>query len=172
MNKNLVLYFSRADENIFDGDIKSIEKGNTEIIAEYIRDIIGADTFKVERKEPYSKDYNTCLLESKEEYNTNARPELAKYLDSLEQYDTIYIGSPIYWGTIPNPLLTQLERLNWQGKKIRVFITHEGNGLGRAYEDITNTCYGANFIGEAIAIFGHEVNDYKEKIEEWIKQGK
>lgn len=56
--KSLVIYFSRADENYAVG---YIDKGNTEYIAEYVRDIVGADLFKVEPLVPYSKDYNTCL---------------------------------------------------------------------------------------------------------------
>jgi len=168
MNKNLVIYFSRAGENIYDGAIKVIEKGNTEVIAEYIKEFTGADLFKVERLEDYADDYNTCMRESKEEHSSNARPELKKYLDSIEAYDTIYIGSPIYWGTMPNPMFTQLERLNWQGKNVRVFTTHEGNGLGKVLEDVKRVCYGANVLDNAIAIFGHEVNDAKEQIGQWI----
>ena len=63
--KSIVIYFSRADENYFGGAMKYIEKGNTEVIAEYIRDIIGADMFKVEPLEPYSADYMHCIEEAK-----------------------------------------------------------------------------------------------------------
>lgn len=168
MNKSLVIYFSRADENIYNGEMRVLAKGNTEVIAEYIKDIIGADLFKVERKEDYAKDYNTCMKESKEEHNMNARPELKNYIDSIDQYDTIYIGSPIYWGTMPNPLLTQLERLNWQGKNVRVFTTHEGNGLGKVVEDVKRACYGANVLDDSIAILGHDVYNAKGQIYKWL----
>lgn len=63
--KSIVIYFSRADENYFGGTMKYIEKGNTEDIAEYIRDILGADMFKVEPLEPYSADYMQCIEEAK-----------------------------------------------------------------------------------------------------------
>ena len=63
--KSIVIYFSRADENYFGGAMKYIEKGNTEVIAEYIRDITGADMFKVEPLEPYSADYMQCIEEAK-----------------------------------------------------------------------------------------------------------
>lgn len=168
MNKNLVIYFSRAGENIFNGEMRDLAKGNTEVIAEYIREIIGADLFKVERLVDYAKDYNTCMKESKEEHNANARPELKNYLDSIDQYDTIYIGSPIYWGTMPNPMLTQLERLNWQGKTVRVFTTHEGNGLGKVVDDVRRACYGANVLDDAIAVLGHEVYNAKGQICKWL----
>ena len=55
--KSIIIYFSRADENYFGGSLKYIEKGNTEIVAEYIQDLTGADMFKVEPLVPYSKDY-------------------------------------------------------------------------------------------------------------------
>ena len=63
--KSIIIYFSRADENYFGGTMKYIEKGNTEVIAEYIRDILGADMFKVEPLEPYSADYMQCIEEAK-----------------------------------------------------------------------------------------------------------
>ena len=168
MNKSLVIYFSRAGENLFNGEMRMLSKGNTEVIAEYIKELDGADLFKVERKEDYANDYNTCMKESKEEHSNNARPELKNYLDSIDQYDTIYIGSPIYWGTMPNPLLTQLERLNWQGKTVRVFTTHEGNGLGKVVEDVRRACYGANVLDDALAILGHEVYNAKGLVCKWL----
>ena len=66
MKKSLIIYFSRADENYFDGEMKYIEKGNTEYIAEYVKDLTNADIFKVEPLIPYSKDYQTCIKEAKE----------------------------------------------------------------------------------------------------------
>ena len=71
--KSIIIYFSRADENYFGGSMRYVDKGNTEVIAEYIREITGADMFKVERRIPYSKDYKECLEESRQENNTNSR---------------------------------------------------------------------------------------------------
>ena len=64
--KSIIIYFSRADENYFGGTLKYIEKGNTEVIAEYIKEITGADIFKVEPLEAYSENYNRCIEEAKE----------------------------------------------------------------------------------------------------------
>lgn len=74
--KSIIIYFSRADENYFGGTLKYIEKGNTEVVAEYIQKITGADLFKVERKIPYSKEYMTCINEAQNEINEDLRPEL------------------------------------------------------------------------------------------------
>ena len=72
--KSIIIYFSRADENYFGGAMKYVEKGNTEVIAEYIRDITGGDMFKVEPLEKYSEDYMTCIEEAKVRTRTHNAP--------------------------------------------------------------------------------------------------
>ena len=134
--KSLIIYFLRADENYFGGAMRYINKGNTEIAAEYIKDLTNADLFKVERKKDYSKDYMTCIKEAQDEQRKNARPELKAYLDEISDYDVIYIGAPIYWGTMPQPMFTELERLDFNGKIIMPFTTHEGSGLANVVNDI------------------------------------
>lgn len=84
--KSLVIYFSRADENYAVG---YIEKGNTEIIAEYIKDIIGADLFKIEGVQGYLADYQTCIEESKERQQRDERPELKEYIEDISKYEVI-----------------------------------------------------------------------------------
>ena len=61
MANSLVIYFSRSGENYFGGELKNIEKGNTEVIAEYIRDETSADLFKVEPAVEYPADYMECI---------------------------------------------------------------------------------------------------------------
>lgn len=163
--KSIVIYFSRADENYAVG---YIDKGNTEVIAEYIKDITGADLFKVERNVPYARDYQTCIEEAKVEQRNNERPLLKEYLNDISEYDVIYIGSPIYWGTMPQPMFTQLERLNFEGKTVRVFTTHEGSGLANVLNDVKKICKGANVLDDAIAIKGSLVRNSKDKVESWI----
>lgn len=162
--KSLIIYFSRADENY---SVGYIEKGNTEVIAEYIQNITGSDIFKVERTIPYAKDYQTCIKEAKEEIDNDTRPEIINTLDNIDQYDVIYIGGPIYWGYLPQPMVTQLERLNWQGKTIRPFTTHEGSGLGSVLSQLDRLCLGAN-ITDGLAIRGSEVYSSKDKVQKWL----
>ena len=164
--KSLVIYFSRADENYAVG---YVEKGNTEVIAEYIRDIIGANLFKVERKTPYPKEYVSCIEEAQRELNEDARPELLNILDNIDDYDVIYIGQPIWWGYPPMPMFTQLEKLNWSGKIVKPFTTHEGSGLGSVIPALTKLCPGAE-IKEGLAIQGSQVTLSKDKVEEWINR--
>lgn len=125
--KSMIIYFSRADENY---EVGGLEKGNTEVIAEFIKGVTGADMFKVERKIPYAANYQTCIEEAQSKQQNNERPEIVSTLQSIDAYDIIYIGSPIYWGYLPQPMVTKLEKLNWAGKTVRPLTTHEGSGLG------------------------------------------
>lgn len=169
--KSIIIYFSRTDENYFDGKMKYIDKGNTEIVAEQIRDLTGADMFKVERKVPYSADYKTCLEESREENKTDAKPELVNYLNNIDDYEIIYIGGPVYFGILPAPMVTQLEKLNFEDKIVKPFTTHEGSGLGLVPNQLRKICKGAK-MKYGLAIKGTDVNNSKEKIEKWIKENK
>ena len=165
MSKSIIIYFSRADENYAVG---YIDKGNTEVIAEYIKDITGADIFKVERKEPYPKDYVTCIKVAQEELDHNDDPELVRVLDNIDEYDTIYVGSPIWWGTMPIPLTRQLERLNWDGKVVKPFTTHEGSGLGNVVNDLRSICKGA-LIEKGLAIRGCKVHQAYDEVKSWLR---
>ena len=162
--KSIILYFSRADENYAVG---YIDKGNTEVIAEYIKALTGADIFKIERKIPYAKDYQTCIEEAQVEQQNDERPEIVNTLDSIDNYEIIYVGAPVYWGYLPQPMLTQFEKLNWNGKIVRPFITHEGSGLGSIPSQLEKICKGAK-ITEGLAIRGANVNSSKSEVEAWI----
>ena len=138
MSKSLIIYFSRADENYAVG---WIDKGNTEIVAEFVRELTGADMFKVEPTVPYAKDYKTCIEEAKKRVG-NA-PIKEKPAD-ISAYDTIFIMSPIYWGTYAPEMETALKGLDFTSKTVRVISTHEGSGLGSMVSDVKKLCKGAD----------------------------
>jgi flavodoxin len=163
--KSLVIYFSRADENY---KVGYIDKGNTEILAEFIRDYAKADLFKVERKQPYPVEYNDCIKETKDEYYRGQRPELKKELKDISKYEVIYIGTPLYWDGMPMPLIAQLEKLDFTGKTVRFFTTHEGGGLANVPRQVKDYCKGATVLEDGLAIYGHEAKFSKERIEQWI----
>ena len=160
--KSLVIYFSRADENYAVG---YVDKGNTEYIAEFVRDITNADLFKVEPLVPYSKDYNTCIQEAKQRVGNAPIKENIKDISS---YEVIYIMTPIYWGTYAPELETALKELDFTGKTIRIVTTHEGSGLANVPNDVKKVCKGANVLDEAIAIRGADCKNAKSRIEKWI----
>ena len=101
MAKNLILYYSRKGENYWNGGFRDLKKGNTEIVAEYIQKAVGGDLFEVETVREYSPSYMTCIEEAQEELRQKARPELKKYLDSIDEYDNVFVCGPCWWGTSP-----------------------------------------------------------------------
>ena len=160
--KSLIIYFSRADENY---SVGYIEKGNTEIVAEYLKELVGADMYKAEPLIPYAKDYKTCIEEAKTRIG-NA--PIKETINDISNYDTIYIMTPIYWGTYAPELETAIKDLDFTGKKIRIITTHEGSGLGNVVNDVKRVCIGANVDDNALAIYGHDAKNSKNKLENWI----
>ena len=112
MSKNLIIYYSRKGENYWNGSIKNISKGNTEIVAEFIQKAVGGDLFEVETVKEYAADYYECIEDAKAELRSNARPELKKYLTDISQYDNIVVAGPCWWGTYPMAVFTQLEKMD------------------------------------------------------------
>lgn len=163
----LVAYFSRADENYVSGQLKQIEVGNTEVIANMIEKLTDADLFKIDPIQPYAKDYNTCIEQAKQDQKRKARPELTEYLPSLDAYDTVYLGYPNYWGTMPMPVFTFLERYDWDGKKIYPFCTHEGSRMGNSIRDLKKACPKAQ-VQEGLSIYGSQVQRAEDEVRAWL----
>lgn len=160
--KSLIIYFSRADENY---SVGYIEKGNTEVVAEYVRDLVNATMFKIEPLVPYAKDYMTCIEEAKDRIG-NA--PIKEYLDDISAYEVIYIMSPIYWGTYAPEVETAIKDLDFTGKIVRVITTHEGSGVGNVLQDVKKICKGANVLDDALAIRGSKVYSSREVVKNWI----
>ncbi|WP_394273161.1 flavodoxin [Butyricicoccus sp.] len=164
----LIAYFSRADENYFGGALRTVTVGNTEIAAKLLQEITGADLFKIDPIQPYSKDYNECIAQAQEDQRRDARPELKTYPDSLHDYDTIYLGYPNYWGTMPMPVFTFLEKFDFTGKTIKPFCTHEGSGMGRSESDIQRLCPGAK-VERGLAIHGSSAAKAGSALKKWAE---
>ncbi len=160
--KSLIIYFSRAGENY---SVGYIDKGNTEVVAEYVRELTGADMFKVEPLVPYSKEYDICIKEAKERVGNAPIKEM---INDISQYEVIYIMTPIYWGTYAPEIETAIKDLNFTGKTIRIITTHEGSGLGNVANDLRNICKGAIISNDSLAIVGSQVKNSKSKVESWI----
>ncbi len=143
---NLILYYSRKGENYVNGTFQNISKGNTERVAEFIQEAVWGDLFEIEPAREYSSSYMTCIKEAQAEQRGNERPAVKKLPDSLDGYDTIFIGYPNWWGTMPMFMFTVLDAFDWAGKKIAPFCTNEGSGLGSSERDIAAECPGAKVL--------------------------
>lgn len=167
MSNKLIAFYSRADENYVSGEMKILEVGNTEIAAGIIKDLTGADLFRIEQTEGYSKRYQECIAQAKEDQRLNARPELTGYPASIDDYEEIYLCFPNYWGTMPMAVFTFLEHFDFSGKVIKPLCTHEGSGMGNSVIDIKKLCPDAH-VEDGLSIYGSRVSQSQKDIENWI----
>ena len=167
MSKTLIAYFSRADENYFGGAMRYVKTGNTEVVCNIMKDIIDADMFKIEMKEPYSPVYMTCIDEAKEDQRNNVRPELVIMPGSIDEYDTIILAYPNYWGTYPMAVATFLDNFDFKGKKILPLCTNEGSGMGHSELDLKKAAAGAD-VAKGLAITGSRAGDSEGPVRSWL----
>lgn len=164
----IIAYFSRCGENYVSGAIRNLKVGNTEIIAEMLHNLTGAELFKLEPVQAYSWDYNECIAQAQADQRRDARPELKTYPENMEKYDTVYLGFPNYWGTMPMCMFTFLERYNFTGKVIKPFCTHEGSGFGNSISDIQRLCPGAD-VRPGFKVRGAQVERAEKDLKKWCK---
>lgn len=164
--KEIIIYFSRAGENYNVGDT---EIGNTEVIANYIKELTGADMFKIEPINEYPRNYDECIRVTKEELDRGLRPGVKRYLDNFDEYDTIYLGYPIWWGKVPLCVDNFIAHYNFSGKTVKPFCTHEGNGLGTTVHELRKMMHGAD-IKDGFEVEGSKVKNAKALVEEWLKK--
>ena len=167
MAKTLIAFFSRADENYFGGAMRYVKVGNTEIVVNLMKEIIDAKSFKIEMKNPYSPVYMTCIDEAKKDLRENVRPELVSYPDSIDEYDTVILAYPNYWGTMPMAVFTFLERYDFSGKTILPLCTNEGSGMGSSEKDIKKYAKGAN-LKKGLSITGSAAASSKKSVQKWL----
>jgi flavodoxin len=167
MAKTLIAFFSRADENYFGGATRYVKTGNTEIVVNEIKAMIEADSFKMEMKDPYSPVYMTCIEEAKRDLRAKARPELLNCPDRIDDYDTIILAYPNYWGTMPMAVFTFLEKYDFSGKTILPLCTNEGSGMGRSESDIRQAASGAS-VKKGLAITGSDAAQAGGVVKKWL----
>ena len=157
----LVVYFSRAGENYHYGDRVDLEVGNTEVLAGFISARLNElgvnhDVHRLEAADPYPDDYDATVARNVCEQDTDARPALANPLASLDGYDVVLVGSPI-WNVRPPMLMdTFAEAHDFTGKTVHPFVTYAMSGLGTTERDYTAACPGAD-IGDGLAVQGETV---------------
>jgi flavodoxin len=142
--------------------------GNTRTIAEQIQKTIGGSLFEIKTATPYTADYDTLVDQAQLEQRDNARPVLAARVSDMDSYDTIFLGYPNWWGTLPMALFTFLESYDFSGKTIIPFCTHEGSGLGRSVSDIKKLCPQAT-VRDGLAIRGGSVKSAGNDVTVWLR---
>ena len=165
MSKSIVIFFSHAGDNY---SVGNIEVGNTKIVADYITEIKGADQFEIVTHKYDGMAYTPLINLAKEEANKGELPPYEGAAPDLSQYDTVFIGGPVWWGTYPQVMFTLFKDINLDGKTVIPFTTHEGSGLASCVSDVKKAFPKAKVTGE-FSIYGHEVRTSKAKVEKWLK---
>ena len=168
--QTLVVYYSRPGNNYTPDGIVNLKVGNTQVVAEQIQKFTKADIFRIETVKEYAADYHECTQEAKAELNAKAHPALKADID-ISKYDTIYLGWPCWWGTMPMCVFSFLEAHDWTGKTIIPFTTHEGRGFGSSLRDLTATAKGVT-IAKGLSIQGSKVSSAGKQIETFVTGGK
>ena len=166
---NLILYYSRKGENYVNGSIRTIDKGNTERVAEFVQKAVGGDLFEIEPVREYAASYMTCIKEAQAEQRGNERPAVKKLPENLDAYDTVFIGYPNWWGTMPMFMFTVLDAFDWTGKKVVPFCTNEGSGLGSSERDIAAECPGAKVL-PGLSIHGGSAASSEKQTAAWARK--
>ena len=164
--KAIVVFFSHAGDNYAVGNI---EVGNTKIVADYISELTGAEQFEIATHKYDGMAYNPLIKLAQEEAKKGELPEYEGDVD-LSQYDTVFIGGPVWWGTYPQVMFTFFKKHkdDMNGKTVIPFTTHEGSGLANCVDDVKKAFPGANVM-KGFSIYGHEVRTERAKVEKWLK---
>lgn len=168
-NEILVVYFSMPGE-IY--GVGKVEVGNTAIMASYIVDYLNADSFEIVPVKNYSQVYSELTQDAKEEQQRDDRPEIKNKLTNIDNYETIFIGYPIWWGDLPQILYTFLEEYNFDGKTIIPFNTHEGSGSAGTYNTVKSKLENTNVNTNGLALQGRvaRTDEGKERTINWLKE--
>ena len=168
LGKSVVVFFSRAGENY---DVGVIDEGNTSIVAHSIAGKVVSDVFEIVPVEEYPFGYDDCYAKAKNEQNSNSRPAISDTFDSFDDYDTVYLGYPIWHSDLPMIMLTFIESKDWTGKKVMPFCTHGDSGLCGTDQHIKSLCKGAD-VKEGLAIKGSDAQafgmDVDKAINTWL----
>jgi flavodoxin len=152
--KIIVAYFSHS--------------GNTRELANQIHERLGGDVFEIVPVDAYPADYDAVVAQAEREHSSGYTPALKTKIDSIGPYDVILIGCPIWWGTLPPPVVTFLSEYDLSGRTIVPFCTHEGSGFGRSMMDISRLCPHATIMA-GLAVRGSDVKNSRKKVSTWLE---
>ena len=169
----LVAYFSWADNAILAGDVDAvvspsvIPPGNVQQLAGWVQEETGSDLFSIRVTDPYPSDWDDCLARANEERGDNARPELVENVENLDQYDTVFLGYPNWWGDMPMILYTFLDEYDFAGKTLAPFNTSGGSGFSGSLETIAQMEPDAK-ITDGLTLGSDEAENCADAVSEWL----
>lgn len=176
----LIAYFSRIGNTQFDADVDATSSasvtsygnenmGNCEVAAKISQEITSGDIFFITTTDMYPGGFDETSEQTSQEKSENTRPKLSSHIENMEAYDTIILIYPIWWGDLPQPVVTFLEEYDFSGKTIIPISTNEGSGLGTTPQEIAALCPNAQ-IAEGISIRGNAVSRSQKIISDCLKE--
>ena len=141
--------------------------GNTENVANSIKDQIGSDIFEIVPQAPYSDDFDTVVDLAREEQRTDARPEISGSIDNIAQYDVIYVGYPNWWGDMPMILYTFFDTYDLSGKTVALFCTSGGSGLSGTVNEVKSLEPNAT-VTQGLHIGSGSSSNPDNAVSEWL----
>lgn len=153
--KVLIVYFSQT--------------GNTGTVANFIHEAVGGEIVRLETEQTYPSDYDELVDFAQQEQRENARPALTTRIENIDEYDTIFLGYPNWWGDMPMPIYTFLDEYDLSGKTIAPFITHGGSGLSGTPENIKEEEPNAT-VTDGLAISGSSARNSESDVREWLSE--
>ena len=153
--KILVAYFSRT--------------GNTRVLADQIRQSVGCEISEIQPEKPYPTDYEEAKTRAEKELRSDDRPKLKSKVKDIKQYDAVFVGYPMWWGTMPMPVYTFLTGYDFSGKTIVPFCTNGGSGLGRSVEDIRKLCPKSTIL-DGLAVWDRDLKNDSGALAAWLRK--
>lgn len=169
MGGQLIAYYSRRGQNFVGGEFRNLEVGNTELAAEMLRVLTKADIFRIEPVREYSPDYCRCIDQARQDLLRGVRLELKRWPEGWDKYDTIYLGYPNHWNTLPVAVFSFLEKLDFSGKTVYPFCVYEWGGLGRSVDDLRCACPTAR-IGPSLPLRGEDIRQELYALVDWVEE--
>lgn len=175
--KSLVVYFSNplpgvdavagASITVKDGQ----KYGSVQYMAERIKEETGADIHRITVEENhYPTVYQDLATFANQEKADNARPKLTSSLTNLDNYDVIFLGTPVWWYTLPMPIFSFLDQYDLSGKTVIPFTAHEGSGLGGAPATIKAEEPRATVETNGFSARGTQTSSQDDAIRQWLKE--
>lgn len=179
-NRTLVVYFSMPetsdpenmteDENNSTVVINGKVLGNTQYVAYIIREQTGGDLFRIEPETAYPANHRKLVDLAREEKRDNRRPGLKADVENIDQYETVFLGYPIWWSDFPMIIYSFLEKYDLSGKRVILFSTHGGSGLAGTVERLKEVEPDADVIEDAFTVSRDYVENSREDVINWLNE--
>ena len=174
----LIAYFSRWGNTDYPENVDATTSasivvdserfGTTQYVAQLIQNQLGGDLLLIQTKETYPSDFDAVREENNQEQSSNILPELVDLALDISQYDTVFIGYPVWSTDVPQAILSFLETYDLSGETLIPFCTHAGYGAGKSFDTIRQTVPNAD-VRNGLALDAQEVLSSDDTIREWLR---